>query len=152
LSADIQQEFAEGKINLLQSARFREAQPIFFWSIPSWRMKEGSDKSVSAWEKAKILSVIVASVFIPLAVALSGNWYARSLKEKDTQARYIELAIGILMKEPTPENEQIRKWAIDTINHYSEVPIQQPARQELLEQQLRTYNETAKRAIEEMGR
>ncbi len=25
LSADIQQEFAEGKINLLQSARFREA-------------------------------------------------------------------------------------------------------------------------------
>jgi hypothetical protein len=50
-------------------------------------MKEGSDKSVSAWEKAKILSVIVASVFIPLAVALSGNWYAKSL-EKDTQARF----------------------------------------------------------------
>ena len=115
-------------------------------------MKEGPDKSVNAWEKAKILSVIVASVFIPLAVALSGNWYAKSLKEKDTQARYIELAIGILMKEPTPENEQIRKWAIDTINHYSEVPIQEPARQELLEQQLRTYNETAKRIIEEMGR
>jgi hypothetical protein len=62
-------------------------------------MKEGSDKSVSAWEKAKILSVIVASVFIPLAVASSGNWYARSLT-----------------------------------------------------QQLRTYNETAKRAIEETGR
>ena len=40
-------------------------------------MKEGSDKSVSAWEKAKILSVIVASVFIPLAVALSGNWYSK---------------------------------------------------------------------------
>jgi len=78
-------------------------------------MKEGPDKSVSAWEKAKILSVIVDSVFIPLAVALSGNWHAKSLKEKDTQARYIELAIGILMKEPTPENEQIRKWAIDTI-------------------------------------
>jgi len=115
-------------------------------------MNEGPDKSVSAWEKAKILSVIVASVFIPLAVALSGNWHAKSLKEKDTQARYIELAIGILMKEPTPENEQIRKWAIDTINHYSEVPIKEPARQELLEQQLRTYNETAKRVIEEMGR
>jgi len=114
--------------------------------------EEGPDKSVSAWEKAKVLSVIVASVFIPLAVALSGNWHARSLKEKDTQARYIELAIGILMKEPTPENEEIRKWAIDTINHYSEVPIQGPARQELLEQQLRTYNETAKRVIEEMGR
>jgi hypothetical protein len=115
-------------------------------------MKESPDKSVSAWEKAKILSVIVASVFIPLAVALSGNWYAKSLKEKDTQARYIELAIGILMKEPTPENEQMRKWAIDTINHYSEVRIQEPARQELLEQQLRTYNEAAKRAIEEIGR
>jgi len=114
--------------------------------------EEGPDKSVSAWEKAKILSVIVASVFIPLAVALSGNWHAKSLKEKDTQARYIELAIGILMKEPTPENEQIRKWAIDTINHYSEVPIKEPARQELLEQQLRTYNETAKRVIEEIGR
>jgi len=56
------------------------------------------------------------------------------------------------MKEPTPENEQIRKWAIDTINHYSEVPIQESARQELLEQQLRAYNETAKRMIEEIGR
>jgi hypothetical protein len=119
---------------------------------PELANEEGPDKSVSAWEKAKILSVIVASVFIPLAVALSGNWYAKSLKEKETQARYIELAIGILMKEPTPENEQIRKWAIDTINHYSEVPIQEPARQELLEQQLRTSNETAKRIIEEMGR
>jgi hypothetical protein len=32
------------------------------------------------------------------------------------------------------------------------VPIQEPARQELLEQQLRTCNETAKRVIEEMGR
>ena len=115
-------------------------------------MKDGVDKSGSGWEKAKILSAIVASVFIPLAVALSGNWYAKSLKEKDIQARYIELAIGILMKEPTPENEQIRKWAIDTINHYSEVPIQESARQELLEQQLRAYNETAKRVIEEIGR
>ena len=47
-------------------------------------MKEGPDKSVIAWEKAKILRAIVASVFIPLAVALSGNWYAKSLKEKDT--------------------------------------------------------------------
>ena len=104
------------------------------------------------WERAKVLSAIVASVFIPLAIALSGNWYAKSLKEKETQTRYIELAIGILMKEPTPENEQIRKWAIDTINHYSEVPIPKTARQELLEQQLRTSNETAKRIIEEIGR
>jgi hypothetical protein len=115
-------------------------------------MKNGTDKSAIAWEKAKILSAMIASVFIPLAVALVGNWYAKSLKEKDTQARYIELAIGILMKEPTPENQQIRKWAIDTVNHYSEVPIQEPVRQELLEQQLRTYNETAKRVIDEIGR
>ena len=74
------------------------------------------------------------------------------LRRRDTQARYIELAIGILTKEPTPENEQIRKWAIDTINHYSEIPSREPARQELLEQQLRTYNETAKRVIEETKR
>jgi len=57
-------------------------------------MKDGVDKSGSGWEKAKILSAIVASVFIPLAVALSGNWYAKSLKEKDIQARLSSLRLA----------------------------------------------------------
>ena len=119
-------------------------------------MQNGADKSQPAWEKAKVLSAMIASILIPLAIALSGNWYSNSLKEKDVQARYIELAIGILMKEPKPENEQIRKWAVDTINHYSVVPIKEDARQELLFQQLRAtidqYNKSAKDTIQSMGR
>jgi hypothetical protein len=114
-------------------------------------MQNGAEKSQIAWEKAKVVSAIIASVFIPLALALSGNWYSKSLKEKEVQARYIELAIGILMKEPTRENEQIRKWAVDTINHYSDVPIQRDAMEELLHQELRT-NERAKQIIQGMGR
>jgi len=78
------------RFKLLAFARHNQ----YFLIIPGRRMKDGVDKSGSGWEKAKILSAIVASVFIPLAVALSGNWYAKSLKEKDIQARLSSLRLA----------------------------------------------------------
>lgn len=41
----------------------------------------------NAWEKAKAISTILASVVIPITVALAGNWYAKALKDREIQIR-----------------------------------------------------------------
>lgn len=106
------------------------------------------------WEKAKALSAIVATAVILMAIAWSGNWYGQLQKDKELQLKYIELSIQILSASPSPTNQAVRKWAVDTINKYAEVKIDPQAENELLNQQLRRiveeYNATAKKILEEM--
>jgi hypothetical protein len=110
----------------------------------------------NVWEKARAVSTIVATVVIPLAIALSSNWYGQQQKDKEVQLEYIELAIQILSAPLTDSNQAVRKGAINTINRYSEVKIDAQAKDELLKQQLRriidSYNKTAKGIIDNMGR
>lgn len=109
-----------------------------------------------SWEKAKTISAIVATAVIPIAIAWSGNWYGQLQKDKELQLKYIELSIQILSAPPSPTNQAVRKWAVDTINKYAEVKIDAQAENELLNQQLRhiveEYNATARKIIEEMNR
>jgi hypothetical protein len=115
-----------------------------------------TDTLTSAWEKARAVSTIVATVVIPLAIALSSNWYGQQQKDKEVQLKYIELSIQILSAPPTDSNQAVRKWAINTINRYSEVKIDAQAENELLNEQLRriidSYNKTSKGIIDEIGR
>jgi hypothetical protein len=108
------------------------------------------------WEKAKAASTIVATAVIPIAIAWSGNWYGQLQKEKEIQLKYIELSIQILSAPPSPSNRAVRKWAVDTINRYSDIKIDSQAETELLNEQLRriidSYNETAKGIIDKLGR
>ena len=97
---------------------------------------ENVSEHATMLEKAKALSTIIASLVIPLAVALSGNWYSTAIKEREVQVRYVELAINILSQEPSEKNQRVRKWAIDIINHYSDVRIEAKTEQELLRERL----------------
>jgi hypothetical protein len=119
-------------------------------------MADTGYRLTSVWEKARAVSTIVATVVIPLAIALSSNWYGQQQKDKEVQLKYIELSIQILSAPPTDSNQAVRKWAIDTINRYSEVKIDAQAEEELLKEQLRriidSYNKTSKGIIGEMGR
>lgn len=91
-------------------------------------MKEKKD----SWEKLSSLSTIIASIFIPIAVVIIGNMYSSALKESETQVRYVELAVEILKEKPSDKKHNLRKWAVDLINNYSEIEIDSQTREELL--------------------
>ena len=62
-----------------------------------------------------------------------GNWYTSAISARELNLRYVELALGILSSEPTPEQEPIREWAVEIVNLHSPVTISEEARREILD-------------------
>ena len=85
------------------------------------------------WDKLKISSAFVAAVLVPIVIAFAGNEYSSAIKESENRLRYTELAIEILTEKPTSTNQNIRGWAVDVINKYSDVPIDEKTKKEMLE-------------------
>ncbi|MEO5563890.1 MAG: hypothetical protein ABIR18_10660 [Chitinophagaceae bacterium] len=85
------------------------------------------------WEKVKIISTTASIVIIPLVIAFLGNLYSKSIKEKEIQSKFVELSLQILKEQPSEENKNIRKWAIDVINEYSGVKLESGAAKDLIE-------------------
>jgi hypothetical protein len=88
------------------------------------------------WEKVKVLSALLASVLIPVVLAIIGQAYTSAIKDREIGAKYVELAVGILRSPPAKETRSLRDWAIETINHCSAIPLNQEARDELRLQSL----------------
>jgi|TARA_B110000908_G_C10006510_1_gene336555 SMC interacting uncharacterized protein involved in chromosome segregation len=84
------------------------------------------------WNKLKALSTIIASIFVPIAIVIIGNSYSTALKESEIQVRYVELAVEILKEDPSKKRSNMREWAVDLINNYSEIEIDLETRNELL--------------------
>lgn len=91
---------------------------------------ESSSKDI--WDKLTATSALLASVLVPIAVAVVGNAYTSALKESETRLKYTEIAVAILKERPLPDTQNVRGWAVDVLNKYSGVPIDQKAREELL--------------------
>lgn len=85
------------------------------------------------WDKLKVMSGLLASLLVPVVIAFVGNEYSSALKESENRLRYTELAIEILNEPPTGTNKNIRGWAIDVVNKYSGVPIDEQTKKEMLE-------------------
>ncbi len=77
-------------------------------------------------------SDIAATIVIPLVIFLIGNRISRNLREKEIRARYIELAVDVLKEIPEKHQAPLRGWAIDIINHYSDIPLPDQARATLI--------------------
>ena len=92
-----------------------------------------SKRNLKAWEKAKIVGTLIASIAIPISVTLIGYWHTSDFKEKEFGLHYIELAVQILKDKPQNHNENIRSWAIDIINAYSTVKLSDDTKSELLD-------------------
>lgn len=84
-------------------------------------------------EKLKTASAIVTAVVVPVALAYVGNSYSSALKEREMQARFVELAIDVLRKPPEKGAEALRSWSVDVIDKYSGVPFSASVRQRLIE-------------------
>ena len=116
------------------------------------------------WQKARITSVLIASILIPIIVAFIGNSYTKAIKDNEIGVRYVELAIKILAEKPDSnsegtersqglENKAVRKWAAEVIDHYSEVKLSSDAMNELEQQKLLIQNvkeltESAKKILQ----
>ena len=89
------------------------------------------------WEKIKILSVVIATLTVPIVVAVLGNSYSKEQKDKELGVRYVELAVEILRAAPSPDNKELRTWAISVVDHYSVLPLPKEAKAELQFEQLK---------------
>ena len=100
--------------------------------------KSDDYKLPSSWEKARVISSLIASVLIPVVIAIIGHAYTGALKQNEIGVRYVELAVGILAEQPKPDSQHlaVRKWAIEIINFYSAVPLSGSAIEELQENQI----------------
>lgn len=89
---------------------------------------EPNDKKDS-WDIVKIISVAAVAP----SVALAGYLLSADVKVQEVEAKYVELAIGIL-KEPKNQTEpSVREWAIDIVNEYSGVEMSETTKNALRE-------------------
>src|SRR5688572_5937345 len=88
------------------------------------------------WGKMTAVSALVASLLIPIVVVIVGNSFSRAIKESENRVKYLELAIGILRTAPSSETEHLRRWAIEVMDKYSEVPIGEEMKNELKQKPL----------------
>jgi hypothetical protein len=79
----------------------------------------------------KDFSIPLATVVIPVVLALFGHRYTQTQKERETQAHFVELALEILRAQPVAGAESVRAWAIEVVDKYSGVPLAAPAKAEL---------------------
>jgi len=86
----------------------------------------------TAIETFKAISIILASVLIPAVLALIGHYVTKAIKEREIQGRFVELALDILRQHPDTERQNIRKWAVDIVNKYSGVPMDDLTRKDLI--------------------
>ena len=84
------------------------------------------------WSKIKILSVSFYSIVIPVLLGFIGHSYTESIKEREIQGKFIELGVRILGQVPTEYNQNLRGWAVRVINKYSDVPIDEATKNELI--------------------
>ncbi len=75
------------------------------------------------WDKIQIIGIIL----IGPCLVLAGNIYSSSIKEKEIQTKYVELALSILTTSSSKPNEELESWALDTINVNSEVKLSREA-------------------------
>lgn len=64
------------------------------------------------------------------------NSVNEALKEREIQAKYVELAVSILRDRPTPESEPLRRWAISIVGNYTDTPIPVETKETLLKYRL----------------
>ncbi len=85
------------------------------------------------------LSPFIASVLIPLVLALIGNWISISLKDSENNMKMIEIAAKILEAKPDKEVKATRQWAISILKKHSTVPFPDELSQDLLTFSLPTF-------------
>ena len=89
-----------------------------------------ADGPKDAWEKAEIVFKILAAVAIPIILLIGGFYFDSLLSEQEAESQIVQVAVETLRDPATPDN--LRAWAVDVINAYSKVKLNDDLRQELI--------------------
>lgn len=97
------------------------------------RAKAASDRD--RWAKFRDFSTGVGAIFVPILVGVMGYMISSSTKQAETNLKYVEIAVRILSQSPTksPDEPELRDWAIEIVDTLSVVPLSDAAKNELRE-------------------
>jgi hypothetical protein len=77
--------------------------------------------------KIESLSKSFASIVIPVVLLVVGQDFAAATKQREIEAKFVEMATAILNKDPgekpSAEVQSLRKWAVEIIDKFSGVPM-----------------------------
>lgn len=79
------------------------------------------------------ISKFIAAVIIPVVIVVVSQSFTTAQVENQTRSEYIKMGVGLLALEPNESNLEVRRWAINLINHYSDVKLTVEAEKELEE-------------------
>ena len=102
---------------------------------------------MNGWEKLRILSSVIASVLVPVALAFVGHSYSNATRDKEIEARFVDMAVDILAQPPVEGDSSLRKWAIRVVNTFSKVPFDTAVAEKLIRSPLRITAMSTKRGI-----
>jgi hypothetical protein len=101
--------------------------------------KQEEKSMKNKWDKTEIIIKIIGSLLVPFLLLFYGNKINNTLKEKELDIKYLEIATGILSRDPAKTPPSLRDWAVDILKFYSkEVPLSSDAATELKEKPLPT--------------
>ena len=94
-----------------------------------------------SWDKLSVLSGLLASVLVPVAVAVVGDWYTSAIKDREAQIserdqkirqdtfdrEWVQLGLEILRDPDTAPN--IRKWGVQIVSSYAKVKMEDDVKQ-----------------------
>lgn len=78
------------------------------------------------------LSKILGAVALPVVLAVLGFWFNDSLKSRELNVKYVEIAVNVLSQPPSDETKSLRLWAINLINEHASVKIDDKLRDILI--------------------
>ncbi len=91
-------------------------------------------------DEFKIISKGASWVLIPIILAIIGFFIQNAVKEREINTKYVEFALNIfnrnLSDNPTTEEVELRLWAIDTINHYSDIKLHEIFKNETMKKRI----------------
>ena len=90
---------------------------------------EHGEKSTNVYERWRTFATVFGAVLVPVVVAVVGQSYTAAIKEQESRARFVELAIEILREDPSQgEEDPLRQWAADVVNANSGTQLSPLAR------------------------
>jgi hypothetical protein len=79
------------------------------------------------WDKFQVWINFIAVIVI----ASIGLIVDSTLKSREVNVKYVEMAVDILKTKPVESPKNLRMWAIDVVNKYSKVPLSIEVQEEL---------------------
>lgn len=75
------------------------------------------------WDKADVLLKVLGII----VVAVLGGCFNSALKDREINAKMVEVAVGVLKATPEEASKPLRVWAIDVVNKCSRFPLPKEA-------------------------